>query len=55
MKDQNYDIIEEDLDKNSKITIKSNNQLDQLGNLGNLEQSNSSKEDPNKSNYFLLN
>jgi len=42
MKDQNYDFIDEDLDKNSKITIKSNNQMEQIGHN---PESNSQKEE----------
>lgn len=48
MKDRNYDIIDEDLDKNSKITIKSNTQMEQIGH--NPDQSNSLKDDSNSQN-----
>jgi hypothetical protein len=53
MLDRNYDIIDEDLDKNSKITIKSNTQMEQIGH--NPDQSNSSKEDSTAQNPNIKN
>ena len=53
MKDRNYDIIDEDLDKNSKITIKSNSQMEQIGH--NPDQTNISKEDLTSQNQITKN